>query len=151
MNLYFAPNEGHACHKKFLKISKKFDDASSCPKSQSRAAFLFEASLIHFWKEILSRNKMSILSNFLSDIYTVYRSEWKLGQNHKKVDIFRTLAAILEKLYTCISILISNQWKQFSGPVINIGIIYRTDCKLEFWSVDSSMIIFKIQQFVRLT
>ena len=68
---------------------------------------------------------MSILPNIFSDICTFYRPKRKLDQNHKNADIFRILVATLMKLHTFIGIFISNHLEQFSGPVINIVIIYR--------------------------
>ena len=42
--------------------------------------------------------------------------------------MFRILVAMLMKLYTYIGIFIINHLKQFSGPAINIVIIYRPEC-----------------------
>ena len=57
---------------------------------------------------------MRILSNFFPDICIFYRPEWKLGQNHKNTDIFRTLVSILMKPHTFIDIFITNHLEQFS-------------------------------------
>ena len=51
------------------------------------------------------------------------------------------------KLHTFIDIFITDHVEPFSGPVIEIGVAHRTDCKFEFWFVNSPMVIIKTQKF----
>ena len=51
------------------------------------------------------------------------------------------------KLHTFIDTFITDHVEPFSGPVIEIGVAHRTDCKFEFWFVNSPMVIIKTQKF----
>ena len=106
--------------------------------------FLFEASLIHSWKEYLIRNRICPI--FIGHLY-ILQIRMKTGSKLQKCRYFRsrTLAAILMKLNTSIGIFITNHLEQFSGTVINTVVICRPEFK--FWFVNWSVIIVKTQMF----
>ena len=97
--------------------------------------------VLYIFGKIFNYEENEHYCQFFLDICTFYRRKWKLDQNHKYVDIFRNLVATLTKIDKFAGTFNTNHLEKFSGPVINIVIIYRPGCKFKFWSVNSSMII----------